>query len=130
LIKQNIPLPSVQSAAQDVINSIGQEGTGLLLHERHMSGVYWGNGKFWDLDQAHGISIYFPMGKEDWMLSYYVDSELSFAADTAWNEFVADLIRSIQPPPPPPAPPIDPNTRPGPLPLPSVVYLPYITRSK
>jgi hypothetical protein len=128
LIQQNIPLQNVQVAAQEVLDVIGPVGANLVLHERHMSGVYWGNGEYWNLDQAHGLSIYLPMGKEDWMQAYYTDDELSFAADTAWNEFIADLILAVEPPIYIPPDDIDPGHRPGPLDLPYPIYMPFIVR--
>lgn len=128
LIKQNIPEVSSQAAAQGVMDAIGASGAKTILKERHASGVYWDNGQFWGLDDAHGLSIYLPLGRGDWLLDYYGGGELSFAADTVWDEFVRDLISAAQVGPGATPVPIDADDRPGPLPTDRTtkLYLPLL----
>jgi hypothetical protein len=127
LVKQNISDANVQVAAQGVMDAIGERGVRVILRERHASGVYWGNGMYWALDQARGLSIYLPLGQYDWLLDYYNGQELSFAANTAWDEFVRDLVDMVQAPPGPTPQPVDPSNRPGPLPA-HREYLPLVVR--
>jgi hypothetical protein len=128
LVQQNIPEATVQEAAQGVIDAIGERGEKAILDERHASGVYWGNGAYWGLDEARGLSIYLPLGRWDWLLDYYNGQQLSFAADTAWDEFVHDLVLAAQPPAGPTPTPVDPDQRPGPLPTQPSMYLPLIVQ--
>jgi Leucine-rich repeat (LRR) protein len=127
LVKQNVPDAAVQTAAQGVLDAIGAPGTKAILRERHASGVYWTNGQFWGLDEAHGLSIYLPLGVHDWWLDYYNDKELSFCRDTTWDEFVIELVDAVQAPPGPGPIPVNPGTRPGPLSL-RKTYLPVLLR--
>ena len=125
LVRQNIANAAVQTAAQGVMDAISAQ---LMAHERHASGVYWGNGAFWGLDNAHGLSIYLPLGQSDWLLDYYNAGELAFAADTAWDEFISTMIAAAQPPGGPTPEPLDPNHRPGPLTTLRWSYLPLLKK--
>jgi streptogramin lyase len=127
LVKQNVPDVNVQDAAQGVMNAIGERGTRMILRERHASGIYWSNRQYWDLDQAHGLSIYLPLGEDDWWRGYYTDRHLSFAADTAWDDLVRHLVPAAQAPPGPTPQPVNPGNRPGPLPA-HRKYLPLVIR--
>jgi hypothetical protein len=127
LVQQNISDPAVQAAAQGVLDAIGEPGTKAILKARHASGVYWTNGQFWGLDEAHGLSIYLPLGVRDWWLDYYNGQQLSFCRDTTWDEFVRELVQAVQSPPGPTPVPLDPGMRPGPLAL-RKTYLPLLLR--
>ena len=123
LVKQNVPSGAVQAAAQSVMDAISAQ---LMVHERHASGFYWGNGAYWDLQETHGLSIYLPLGRNEWLLDYYNATELAFAADTAWDEFIRTMIAAAQPPRTTPEP-LDPHYRPGPLVVRSR-YLPLLKK--
>jgi hypothetical protein len=125
LLSQNISDVSVQEAAQAVMTAIGQPGEKLILDRRRASGIY--NGKFWSLEHADGLSIYLPLGVSDWLLDYYNGAELSFAADTTWDEFIKSLVIIAQPPVGPAPEPIDSDHRPGPLPVQNKLFLPSLT---
>jgi hypothetical protein len=128
LVKQNISDAAVQTAAQGVMDAIGKPGTKAILREQHASGVNWTNGQFWGLNDAHGLSIYLPMGEYDWLSRHYTDQELSFARDTLWDNFLTDLIAPPQSSGPTPVP-VNRGTRPGPLSL-RKTYLPLLLKQR
>jgi hypothetical protein len=124
MITQIVTDTVVVHAAQGVMNSM----TGAVVAEQHQSGAAWYNGVYWNLENAHGLSIYLPLG-EDLRIGesfypqrHYTDDELSFAADTGWNEFI-DTYYSISRPPIATAEPIVPQ------PIGLKVYLPLVERS-
>jgi len=113
LVRDNIPEPSVVAAAQGVLDAVAGSGEAAVAHERSASGNVYG--AFMGLGEAHGVSIYLPLGEDDWLLDYYNNSQLSFAADTAWDEFVERLVAVAQPPVGPDPLPVDPDRRYGPI---------------
>jgi hypothetical protein len=115
-IAQRIPAPVVSSAAQAVMEAIGDDpGSRAILAEQHLSDIYWQNGAYWNLENAHGISIYMPVGERDWLLDFYDKQELSFVTDTGWDDLVRSLVDMLKPPVGPTPVPVDPANRPGPL---------------
>jgi len=124
-IEENVTDTAILTAAQSVINALdppssppkpalskveglgGKEGGGaFVIAEQHRSGYPWvmtGPLEYWNLDNAHGISIYLPLGQDLLMTlededgitetvkvrDWYTDDQLSFAANTQWNEFIA-----------------------------------------
>jgi hypothetical protein len=84
-----------------------------------------------NLDGISGLSVYLPLGKdlEDHDLPFYVNSQLALANDTLWDEFIFHALGRDYPPPQPPADSVGGRgNTPGPVPLPSEVFLPVVMR--
>ena len=99
LFKTQSSDPAIQNAAQGVMDAIGVSGGDFLVWEEHASGSY--GGAFLDLGRAYGLSIYFPPHAGVYGYSDYMDSGLSFVADTRWDEFLREYVDA---PPGPPGP--------------------------
>jgi len=122
-VNQYVPNSEVQAAAQrvmDVLNS------GFVVVEHHQSGM-WKNREYWDLDNAHGVSIYFPPRSGSWDYSMYISHQLfRFTAEGGWDEFLVDYFGVMGLPPEQP-------TEPGlpPMLAPEYkVYLPLVLKSR
>jgi clostripain len=87
LVDQNIADGTIQSAAQAVMTAVNNA---VGSREQHESGTfsYGGSPYTWDLDNSHGISIYFPSSDSSGSYSSYNDGNLSFVADKSWDEFL------------------------------------------
>jgi hypothetical protein len=81
---------------------------------------------YWDLDNAHGVSIYFPPRSGSWDYNKYVSHQLfRFTAEGLWDEFLVDYFGAMGLPPESP-------TEPGlpPMLAPEYkVYLPLVLRN-
>jgi hypothetical protein len=128
---------AVYTSAQAVIDA----WSNVVVTETHRNGQPWLDPSVtWNFDGAHGLSIYLPLGEDLWIRDYYRGTELAFAQDTQWDEFIHDGWYAGQLPPPLPTlkvqntdvsvpEPIDPANRPGLLPVQRhVIYLPIIQR--
>lgn len=106
LIAQQTTDDSVQMAAREVVSAtiISQgEITTTLVYEQHVSGSYGGTS--WDLDNAHGLAIYFPPSSDAWDYADYVSPTLWFGHDTRWDELLLAYLGEPtggEPPGPPP----------------------------
>jgi hypothetical protein len=85
LIDQNIADATIQTAAQAVMAAVNNA----VIAEAHESGGGIG------LDDAHGISIYFPASEGDSGYSNYNSSNLQFVADKGWDEFLAAFFNPV-----------------------------------
>jgi len=116
-IQENVADIAIATAAQSVINALEPEDSPFVIAERHRSGCPWmvtEPPEYWNLDNAYGISIYFPLGQDLQMTleseegitqtvkvrDWYTDEQLSFAADTQWDEFIAAYYAVISTPVP------------------------------
>jgi len=81
LIDQNIADATIQTAAQAVMTEVNNA----VIAEAHENGS---GGDYYQLDDAHGISIYFPASEGDSGYSNYNDGNLTFVADKGWDEFL------------------------------------------
>jgi ABC-type amino acid transport substrate-binding protein len=96
---------------------------GFVIAERHQSGAF--QEVFWDLDQAHGVSIYFPPRSGAQTYTRYINHELfQFTADGSWDEFLKDYFGVVGLPP---EEPVDVEAPPM-LSPPQRVYLPLVVR--
>lgn len=125
-IRDTIREPGVEAAAQRLLDAFETADRPAVRYERHDGGVY--NFAYADLARANGLSIYLPLGTRDRLMGYYNGTQLAFAKDTAWDELIARLVAIAQPPGEPDPEPIDPEHRPGPLPLVRPVFLPIMGR--
>jgi PKD repeat protein len=100
LLQQNIPDSAVQSAAQGVMDAV----TALVVAERHASG-YYQDYPYWDLDDAHGVSIYFPPVSGGWDYGDYMGHIFRFTAEGGWDEFLLDYYGLLGLPPDEPTDP-------------------------
>jgi len=126
LIRGTIAEPGVEAAAQRVMDAVDGSDGAVVRHRRQASGVY--DHIYMDLNEAHGLSIYLPLGARDWLLDYYNGSQLSFAADTAWDELVVRLVAAAQPPDGPDPALVDPDRRAGPLDAVRPLFVPVAAR--
>ena len=124
-VKQYISNSEVQNAAQGVMNALN---AGFVVVEHHQSGIWGGEEElYWDLDNAHGVSVYFPprSGSSDY--NKYVSHQLfRFTAEGLWDEFLVDYFGAMGLPPETP-------TEPGlpPMLAPEYkVYLPLVLRNQ
>lgn len=124
----------VRAAAAQVMNAItGQSSaSGYVIEERHESGYYTGQlgqvRRWWSLDEAHGISIFFPWSKQSARWEEYRRAGLSLTHQTHWDEFL-DRFLPDQPSSPSPIGKggLDsPTDRPGPLPISTHLSLPLV----
>jgi len=86
---------NVQTAAQGVMDAIT---SGFVIAEHHQSGNV--ENSYWDLDNAHGVAIYFPprSGSSDY--NQYMDHQLfQFTTDSQWDSFLADYFGVMGLPP-------------------------------
>ena len=62
--KDTLPDASVQQSTQQVMDAV----KAMVIAEYHESGRWDGSQGYWDLDHAHGVSIYFPphSGSQDY----------------------------------------------------------------
>ncbi|MFQ5814495.1 MAG: clostripain-related cysteine peptidase, partial [Anaerolineae bacterium] len=105
-IQENVTDTAIVDAAQVVTNALGSGDGPFIIAEQHRSGYPWvitETLEYWNLDNAHGISIYLPLGQDLQMILeneegltqtikvrvWYNEVHLSFAADTRWDEFIA-----------------------------------------
>jgi hypothetical protein len=92
LIDQNIADATIQSAAQAVMTAVDDA----VIAEAHDNG---GAGDYYPLDNAHGISIYFPASEDASYYSNYNSGNLVFVADEGWDEFLAAFFTGANTPP-------------------------------
>jgi hypothetical protein len=85
LIDKNIADPTIQNAAQAVMTAVNNA----VIAEAHESGS---GGEYYALDNAYGISIYFPASEGDSGYINYNSGNLEFVADKGWDEFLAALF--------------------------------------
>ncbi len=81
LIDQNVADATIQTTAQAVMTAVNNA----VIAETHEDGS---GGEYYQLDNAHGISIYFPASEGDSYYSNYNSSNLVFVADKGWDEFL------------------------------------------
>jgi PKD repeat protein len=120
LVKANISDTGVQNAAQDVTDAI----MSCVIAEHHQSGKDPWTDNYWDLDNAHGIAVYFPPASGGWDYNDYVISGTwAFCDATAWDEFLAAYFSISHVPPELP-------TNPGVPPMQAAerVFLPLVVR--
>lgn len=98
-LKQYVPNTEVQSAAQAVMDAITN---GFVIADHHQSGN-WSDGEkdvYWDLDNAHGVSLYFPprSGTNDYN-AYIAHQKFQFTVDSQWDNFLSDYFGAMGLPP-------------------------------
>jgi PKD repeat protein len=119
LLKQNVPDQGVKDTAQAVMDAV----VAFVIAEQHESGTYQSY-PYWDLDDAHGISIYFPPAPGGWDYDDYMSHVFRFTVDSEWDEFLEAYFGLMGLPP---TPPTDPG-RPPVLDRRCSVYLPVVIR--
>ena len=116
-IQESVTDEAILTAAQSVTDTLKSKDSAFVIAEQHRSGYPWmitGPLEYWNLDNSHGISIYLPLGQDLQMTleneegliqtvkvrDWYTDDQLSFAADTQWNEFIAAYYAATSTPVP------------------------------
>jgi hypothetical protein len=121
MVKVSVNDAQVQSAAQGVMDAVA----GCVVAEHHQSGYDAWSPNYWDLDDAHGISIYFPPRSGGWdYLNYVTGGSWAFCTETAWDEFLVNYfaLTGLDP-----ETPVDPGV-PAMQPLKNRIFLPLVTR--
>lgn len=122
LLDKYIPDPEIKSAAQNLMANVEE----LVISEAHFSASWgWDEQHYWDLDNSHGISVFFPpkSGSSDY--SEYI-GDLTFVStiDGLWDEFLMDYFGVMGlPPEDPTEPELPPN-----MPSSIMYYLPLILK--
>jgi PKD repeat protein len=120
LLQQYVDDAAVDLAAQGVMDAV----TAFVIAEEHESG-YYRDYPYWDLDNAHGVSIYFPKEPGGWGYDDYINHvSFRFTVDTKWDEFLQDYYEVLGLPR---EEPVNPG-RPPVLELPHEIYLPIVLR--
>lgn len=121
LVKASISDGTVQNAAQAVMDAIGAA----MVAEHHRSGQDPWSGNYWDLDDAHGVAVFFPPRSNGWdYMNYVTGGSWTFCTSTAWDEF---LVSYFQMSGLPPETPTDPGI-PTMLEMKYQVFLPFVVR--
>ena len=116
-----MPGTPVASAA----NALSTTLNGLVVFEASTSGVAWVSGEYLNLDRAHGISIYLPLGEKDSDRDYYTSSQLTLAADTRWDNFIFAFLGYS---PQPGGSNGGRGEQPSPIALANRIFLPHVVR--
>ena len=120
LLQQYVDDANVDLAAQEVMDAVAA----FVVAEEHESGYYRSH-PYWDLENAHGVSIYFPKEPGGWGYDDYVNHvSFRFTVDGKWDEFLQDYYGAMGTPP---EEPIDPGQPPM-LELSHEIYLPLMLR--
>ena len=92
-----ITATAIHTRTQAVMDAL----SAIVVAEAHRNGHPWIDPTVtWNFDGAHGLSIYLPLGEDLWIRDYYRGTELAFALDTHWDEFIHDgWYQGVQPPP-------------------------------
>jgi photosystem II stability/assembly factor-like uncharacterized protein len=107
---------ALADAAQQVLGVLQGGSQPMVIHEHHQSGSTGRYKTYMAVDDATGLSIYFPLDRSDPDLEFYTNGQLALAANTKWDEFIfyfagvpypqsyLDIVggRGNQPYPPPP----------------------------
>jgi uncharacterized repeat protein (TIGR01451 family) len=120
LTQEQVNHPDVDAAAQAVMDRLasGQPGS-VVLQEHHHSGE-------WDLDDAHGLSLYYPSNAASHPYEAYYNDPYNFPDDSGWRQ----LIETYVGPPPLPVPPGEAEPAPTLIVEQHVVYLPLVVRGE
>ncbi len=121
LIRISVSSPSLQNAASGLMNVI----TNSVIAEHHQSATDPWTSNYWNLDNAHGIAIYFPPRSGGWdYLNYVGSTSWAFCNQTQWDEFLLKYFQISGLPPEIPTPPGVPW-----MPAPKYyVYVPVVMR--
>ena len=89
-IKQNVSISSVQTAAQAVMSAVNLA----VIAEYHLSGsIYNEPNSYYGLDNAHGVSIYFPSRSGSRAYTNYIAHQnFSFTTVNSWDNFLKDYF--------------------------------------
>jgi hypothetical protein len=121
LVQASISDAGVQNAAQGVMDAIAS----CVITEHHQSGKDPWSANYWNLDNAHGIAVYFPPASGGWDYNDYVSGGIwAFCDATAWDEFLATYFSISHLPP-------DLSTDPGVPPMippAERIFLPLVVR--
>ena len=89
---EEFPGTSIATEAQSLLALLTGFNDPFIMYERHQSGYAGLFGPYVDLGSSTGLSIYMPFGEQDRDLPFYINSQLAFAEDTYWNEFIFDFV--------------------------------------
>ena len=76
----------MQTAAQSLVEAVGDS----VVAEYHFTSP---RDPYWPLDEAHGVSIYFPSNRAYFDYLWYVGGDLfKFTSGNRWDEFLAAYL--------------------------------------
>jgi uncharacterized repeat protein (TIGR01451 family) len=82
-------VPASTTDVHDAAQAVMDQWAPVLVANAYRNGHPWmAPSVTWNFDDAHGLSIYAPLDEQSWLRDYYRGSELAFAADTSWDEFI------------------------------------------
>lgn len=117
LVQAQIGDDAVQHAASTLLTIIPS----FVIAEHHNSGSYSGHAV--NLDNAHGVAIYYPTTPSATTYQTYARGDLTFPSDTGWSAFLAGGLDALS------FNPMVPTETPiAPLPLTFRIYLPIVVR--
>jgi uncharacterized repeat protein (TIGR01451 family) len=90
--------PAIVQAAlevQEVIQDL------IVQAKDHNNGRPWRHPEqLWEWEELGGLSIYLPLGKDDWKRTYYNEAHLRSTAEGLWDDFLEAYWASSAPPAP------------------------------
>ncbi|MCP4538977.1 MAG: PKD domain-containing protein [Chloroflexi bacterium] len=101
LVSETITNSTVHTAAQAVMDllTVGQPGSamppGVVLREHHKSGAY--GTRYWDLENSHGLSIYYPADPASPDYGDYAGAPYTFLDDSGWLDLLYHYVKVPQP---------------------------------
>lgn len=97
--------PVVDGAAQALMDILGEgQSGGLVMREHHLSGFL--GAYYWDLEGAHGLSIYYPAAADSIFYDDYLyDYPYAFLDTSGWRGFLETYVGVPSLTPLPPAEP-------------------------
>lgn len=106
LIRQGVTNSTVQNAAQALMDAL----TGRFVVASYTASGYQGGvegaGFYWDLDNCHGVSVYFPPDQSSSDYGAYIGHGIfAFTGASKWDNLLADYFATRGPAPTPREPP-------------------------
>lgn len=92
LLQEEVNNASVDSATQVIMAVLADgQGDSVILYEHHLSGSL--GAYYWDLEGAHGLSIYYPSSADSlYYDDYLYDYPYTFIDSSGWRSFLETYV--------------------------------------